>query len=248
MTEMSEIMSNNSRYKEIVGKDLSSTENAKLEYCGYIDDVTHVAGTETKDDLEIYFQELYSLLTRGYSNKKLQMNGDKSAILTINNKEDDRKIKTTTESNRYIEECEVLKILGFHQNKANNMLQQVNATASKVALLWSKLKPAIPFMSESMRRMIVNSKIKSVALYGIQLMVGQNQTIIHKAEAILGRINKYMTFNHNQLSNSEALCHYLKIDTPRQEILKSNFKLTHKMIKSKKPEHQEKQNPKTQFI
>ena len=75
-----------------------------------------------------------------------------------------------------------------------------------------------------------------MALYGIQLMLGQNQRIFHKAETVIMRINRYMTTNPLGLSSSEALCNYLGIDQPIQEIMKSNFKLMHKMIKSKKPE------------
>ena len=46
-----------------------------------------------------------------------------------------------------------------------------------------------------------------------------------------------MTCNPQGLNSTEALCHFLKINTPRQEILKSNFKLMHKMIKSNQPKH-----------
>ena len=46
-----------------------------------------------------------------------------------------------------------------------------------------------------------------------------------------------MTCNPQGLNSTKALCHFLKIDSPRQEILKSNFKLMHKMLKSGQPKH-----------
>ena len=37
------------------------------------------------------------------------------------------------------------------------------------------------------------------------------------------------------LKSKSALCHYLGIDTPDQDIIKANFLLTHKMISSNQP-------------
>ena len=67
-------------------------------------------------------------------------------------------------------------------------------------------------------------------------MLGQNQKILHKAETVIMRINRYMTSNPLGLSSSEALCNYIGVDQPIQDIIKSNFKLMHKMIKDRKPE------------
>ena len=49
------------------------------------------------------------------------------------------------------------------------------------------------------------------------------------------RINCQMTLNPLGLRSSEALCIFIGIDEPLQEIIKSNFKTIHKMIKSGKP-------------
>ena len=50
------------------------------------------------------------------------------------------------------------------------------------------------------------------------------------------RITRYMTSNPLDLKSSEALCNFIGIDQPIQEIIKSNFKLMHKMVKAGKPE------------
>ena len=67
-------------------------------------------------------------------------------------------------------------------------------------------------------------------------MLGQTQSIIHKAENIIMRINRSMTTNPEALSSSDALCNYLKIDKPIQEMIKSNLILFHKIFEVKKPE------------
>merc|ERR1711954_219148 len=103
-------------------------------------------------------------------------------------------------------------------------------------MMLSKLKPAHKYLTEKNRREVISAKVKPVALYGVQLMLGQNQRILHKAETILMCINRQMTYNPLGLSSSEALCKYIGIDQPIQEILKSNFKLMHKMIKAKEPQ------------
>ena len=46
-----------------------------------------------------------------------------------------------------------------------------------------------------------------------------------------------MTSNLEGLRKTEALCNKLKIDQPRQEIIKSAFKFIHKIIEKKKPRH-----------
>ena len=91
-------------------------------------------------------------------------------------------------------------------------------------------------MHEKVRKQIVNAKVKSVAVYGLQMMIGQSQAVMHKAEVILMRINRQMTSNPLGLISRNAICNYLKIDTPRQDIIKSNFTLIHKFLKRKQPE------------
>ena len=44
-----------------------------------------------------------------------------------------------------------------------------------------------------------------------------------------------MTSNPLGLASKSGLCNYLKIDTPRQDIIKSNFTLIHKFLKTKQP-------------
>ena len=116
------------------------------------------------------------------------------------------------------------------------METHLNALSSKVNLILSKLKPALKFLNERNKKIVISSKVKPVALYGVQLMLGQNQQIMHKAQTLIMRINRYMTSNPEGLKSSEALCKSIGIDEPLQEILKSNFKLIHKMIKARKPQ------------
>ena len=101
----------------------------------------------------------------------------------------------------------------------------------------SKLKPALTYMNNKCRKRIINSKVKSIALYGSQLILGQPQSIMSRACAIIMRTNHEMFKNIEGLRSTSAICNYLKIYDPRQDITKTSFKQIHKIIENRKPEH-----------
>ena len=98
-----------------------------------------------------------------YSNKQLKMNGEKMRFLTIDSKHDDTrpgKLKIKVDKDTTLTRDKKQKILGFHQNKRNTMDSQITATASKVGLAISKLRPALPYLTPKVRKQLVNTKIK----------------------------------------------------------------------------------------
>ena len=156
---------------------------------------------------------MYALLERVYSNKKLKINGSKTQFITITQaNEDSRKIKLQIDENETLEETETMKILGFIQNRNNTMDTHLNAISAKVSMLLSKIRPAFPYLNEDTRKQIITLKVKSVALYGLQLVIGQSQSVIQRSSTILMRINRAMTSNLEGLRSTEALCNKLKID------------------------------------
>ena len=72
-TAVGEVMNDKNHYMEIVGKEPDEVESPDHNSIGYIDNVTHVTGTESKEDQEIYLNNLYPLLEKTYNNKKLQL-------------------------------------------------------------------------------------------------------------------------------------------------------------------------------
>ena len=236
-TKVDLIMKDPEKFKEIVKRDLVETNEPEHTTVGFVDDVTHVTGLNNKDEQEVYLNELYSLLINMYTNKRLQINGSKTKILTIiNNKDDGSKIKIRIDDNNEISESETIKILGFQQNRRNTMDTHLNTVSSNVGMLLAKLKPALTYMPDPIKKRIIQSKVKSVATYGLQLIIGQPQSIIQRACAILMNINRKMFTNIEGLRSTSAICRKLNLDEPRQEILKSGFKLIHKMIETRKPE------------
>ena len=104
------------------------------------------------------------------------MNGSKTCFITLESSHDNlhpSKLKIRVDDVTLITEDECVKILGFYQNRRNNMDTQLNAISAKTGLLMSKLRPALPYLDEHTRKLLINSKVKSVALYGLNLMIGQ---------------------------------------------------------------------------
>ena len=64
------------------------------------------------------------------------------------------------------------------------METHVNAMASKIGLSSSKLKPALAYLEDKNRKLIITSKVKPIAIYGLQMMLGQTQAITLKAKTI----------------------------------------------------------------
>ena len=88
-TAVGAVMTDKNHYRDVVGTEPDQTEDTDHNSVGYIDDVTHVRGAESKEEQEVYLNNLYSLLVRMYNNNKLQINGSKMQFLTIlNNNED----------------------------------------------------------------------------------------------------------------------------------------------------------------
>ena len=50
------------------------------------------------------------------------------------------------------------------------------------------------------------------------------------------RVNKSMFSNVEGLRSTNAICNKLKIDDPRQDLIKASFKFIHKIIENKKPD------------
>merc|ERR1711954_262812 len=99
----------------------------------------------------------------------------------------------------------------------------------------AKLKPALNFMSPDLRKMIINAKVKPIATYGSQLVLGQSQQVIQRACALIMRVNRAMFVNTQGLRSTTAICKALNIDEPRQELVKASFSHIHKIIENKKP-------------
>ena len=74
---------------------------------------------------------------------------------------------------------------------------------AKIGLEYSKLKPYLNVMSQTDRKVVVNSKLRSILDYGVPLYMGETEGLKHKLEASYMTINRIihggLTFKVNNL-------------------------------------------------
>ena len=170
-----------------------------------------------------------------YTDKTLKINGGKTQFLKIKHKnEENHKITINIDNDTKIEESETINILGFIQNRRNTMDTHLNWVATKVGMTIAQLEPAMTFVSDKVKQRKISAKVKYLALYGLQLIIGQSQQVVQRACAILMCIKREMFTNHEALRSTSAICKKLGIDKPRQEIVKAGFKFINKIIENKK--------------
>ena len=116
------------------------------------------------------------------------------------------------------------------------MDSHLNSLASKIGMTLANLKPTLQYMTREIKKRVVTAKVKSIALYGSQLVIGQSQSVIQCACVLIMRVNRAMHNNIEGLRSTSAICRQLKIDEPRQELIKSTFSYIHKIIENKKPD------------
>ena len=92
--KLTDIMHNEELYKQMTGVTLPVFKNIEHKTTNFVDDSTSVVGAETKAELEQYVQHFYYLLVAYYKINKLKMNGYKSKMIIINDKDNPISIST----------------------------------------------------------------------------------------------------------------------------------------------------------
>ena len=82
-----------------------------------------------------------------------------------------------------------MKILGITLNAKCSLETHLSCVKSKICMELAKLKPHLSLMCLKDRKVIINSKLKSILDYGIQLFQGESESILQKIEST------YMTTN-----------------------------------------------------
>ena len=112
---LAEVMNNEELYAKIVGKKLQKIAGITHTTVQYIDDSNSVIGGQSKEDVNAYLQQYYTLLHTYYSSNKLVINGEKTALLEMINtetKRDKTEINFKTEKGEVVKPKKQIKILG----------------------------------------------------------------------------------------------------------------------------------------
>ena len=136
-----------------------------------------------------------------------------------------------TSEGEFIKAKHEVKILGIYFNSSNDMSNHISKTASRVGLAYKNLLPYIKYSSLHQQKILIKSKIESIALYGCPLIFNQNDHIQKRFLAILMRINKWILRENCFKKKNKEVCAKIKADEPDQVYLKANVLHILKLIR-----------------
>ena len=91
-----------------------------------------------------------------------------------------------------------------------------------MGLAYKNLLPFIKYSSLHQRKILIKSKIESIALYGSPLLFNESDHIQKRFMAILMRINKWILRENCFKKKNSEVCAKIKVDEPEQAYLKAN--------------------------
>ena len=113
------------------------------------------------------------------------------------------------------------------------MSSHISKTASRVGLAYKNLCPYLKHSSLVQRKILIKSKIESIALYGSPLLFNESEHMQKRFMSILMRINKWILRENCFLKKNSEVCEKIKVDEPEQAYLKANVLHIIKIIKER---------------
>ena len=204
------------------------------ENVAFVDDLSQVVGIDNGMELQMVTQTLYELSVSYFLANLLAINCAKTEVLSVPYKpEESEDIVLMSHDGEYIVSKQEVKILGIHFNASNNMSTHISKTASRVGLAYKNMLPYLNHSNINQRKILIKSKIESIALYGSPLIFNETEHIQKRFFAILMKINKWILRENTFRKANKEICAKLKIDEPEQTFLKSNVLHIAKIVKDR---------------
>ena len=179
-------------------------------------------------------QTLYELSVKYFLANILAINCAKTEVLSVPYKpEENKELVVMSYDGEFIAAKHEVKILGIHFNSSNNMSTHIGKTASRVGLAFKNLLPYLNHSTLSQRKILIKSKIESIALYGSPLIFNETEHIQKRFMAILMKINKWILRENTFRKSNKEICSKLKTDEPEQTFLKANVLHIIKIVKDR---------------
>ena len=157
------------------------------------------------------------------------LNGKKTEYMNMfTNNEDnpDARFTITDDKGNIVKQKRTMKVLGYTINYANDM----EAHMGKLINSYIKLKPAIPFMSKKVKKIILNSKLKSQLSLTLPLMLNQSKQVKKRVCIMIMKVNKWIFGGPTLKVESEKICRDIGTQMPEVELLNSNAKFIQKLM------------------
>ena len=213
---------------------LPELPNHSQENVAFVDDLSQVVGLDNMMELQLITQTLYELSIKYFLANILAINCSKTEVLAVPYKPDENEeLVLMSNDGEFIAAKHEVKILGIHFNSSNNMSTHISKTASRVGLAFKNLLPYLSHSTLNQRKILVKSKIESIALYGSPLIFNETEHIQKRFMAILMKINKWILRENCYRKPNSEVCAKLKVDEPEQSFLKANVLHILKIVKDR---------------
>ena len=180
MTLIGSIIKDDQLFEYITGQLPLNNKTTNIASTGYVDDVNHVCSNKDVIQLEKATSDMNTLASEIFRENRLKVNQEKTQILQVEANSSDATRNTRHmvtiqhKTGTKIKAKSQMKVLGVMLNARASMESHLSKMKSKVGMELSKLKPYLPMMSRECRKIIVNSKLKSILDYGAPLFLGEN--------------------------------------------------------------------------
>ena len=214
---------------------IDEADETNHDSVSYVDDLSQLMANKSMLSLQTYIQKAYETSVEYFETNLLAINESKTELLIIPPRsEEDEEAYIMTGKGEVIASQNQIKILGVKFNTRNNMQSHVATLSSRVGMIFQKLKPYIKNAPQEQRKIILLSKLESVALYGAPLFFNESSYCIKRLELLLMRIYKWAYNKNTYMKKYSEICQELKVDEPQQKLLKTNTRFICKIMQEKK--------------
>ena len=129
-----------------------------------------------------------------------------------------------------------MKILGWWTAPDGSLTYHLSKIKGLVCKKIQELKPYLNFMPLKMRREMIYSRALSIPAYGLQLFLGQTESVKDKLTALYMRGNRAI---HNGFialdTKNEWIQKQVGVKSPRQLVIQEALKTIHKIVNFQSP-------------
>ena len=176
--KIQEIIKNREMYQMLTQREFPSIPECSQESVSYVDDLSQIIGCKNMLEMQTCLQLIYEITVDYFKANLLSINCSKTEILYVPfNNEETTEVYLMLEDGEFITSKSQVKILRVRFNAANDMSSHLSAVASCVGLAYKQLQPYLQHATLPQRKIILKSKVESIALYASPLMFNETESV-----------------------------------------------------------------------
>ena len=224
-------------FEDVTGEKLKLHKDIEHDVIQYIDNSNNSIGGKNATELISYTEDYHKLLVAYYRANKLHINEEKTTFMVVSHNENPgTRFELKVTEKETIKDDLAVKVLGWWVAPNGQMNYHLNKIRGQVCHNIAKIKPYLSYMSIKERKVLIYSKALSVASYGLELYIGQNQCVKNSLSALFMRGNRAIYGRPLPAdTNTEWICSQIGVKTPKQLIIEAALKTIHRVVNCQKP-------------